>query len=29
MCFKESVFSYVGKNLIDSCLDGYNGTIFA
>ena len=26
---QESVFSAVGKSLIESCVAGYNGTIFA
>ena len=26
---QESVFSSVGKSIIDSCMSGYNGTIFA
>lgn len=28
-CTQESVFSAVGKSLIESCVAGYNGTIFA
>ncbi|KAM3929381.1 kinesin-like protein KIF15 [Leptodactylus fuscus] len=26
---QESVFSSVGKNIVESCMNGYNGTIFA
>ncbi|KAM9308217.1 kinesin-like protein KIF15 [Gastrophryne carolinensis] len=26
---QESVFSYVAKNIVESCMNGYNGTIFA
>lgn len=27
--FQVSVFNSIGKSIIDSCFDGYNGTIFA
>ncbi|XP_007437595.1 kinesin-like protein KIF15-A, partial [Python bivittatus] len=26
---QESVFSSVAKNIVESCMNGYNGTIFA
>ncbi|XP_058242666.1 kinesin-like protein KIF15-A [Hemibagrus wyckioides] len=26
---QESVFSFVAKNIVESCMNGYNGTIFA
>ena len=26
---QETVFEKIGKDVVDSCLEGYNGTIFA